>query len=263
MAWKEPSRWVCAASALAGGLLAAVPARGQQPVGIELGVQYWQSELHAVVRADESIASGSDVDIESNLGLNGDKKLFVPYARLGNLYLDYLQNTYKGSQILTEDITSSGETFTTGTLVDSRLDLRMLSAYYVISLTPQQSSYFGPLIGLKYARIEQRIGSDYASASARLTAPLPVGGAEARVGIGGFAQITAQFAGYSFAQPLFGAEAYLLEYQVEAALRLSNISAGIGYRYFKLNVKAKAHHSDEMEFGLRLRGGFVSASLVF
>lgn len=254
-------------TAAAAVLLAGAPPAPGESAGFELGVQAWRSDANLEFRSDLASRSGSDIDMGSTLGLDTSAILFVPYARMGGLYVDYLQKKYEGSETLTADLNFRGQSFVAGTPVDSSMDLMMVSAYYTILLgEPSKGaavSDFGPTIGLKYLRCNGRISSDVVSAKADLSAPVPVFGAQARVAIADSVQLTGQFVWLKLGYPLFNAEAFVLDGQVGASLILSNLSAGIGYHYFKADVKANVGNSDEIEMNMDMSGWFVSASLVF
>jgi hypothetical protein len=252
------------AAAFGGVLLAGRAARGEG-IGIELGVQYWRCELKLNMEANEAGVPGTNLSLAS-LDLDPTKDLFVPYVRLGGLYVDYLQNTYKGSTVLGGDMAFAGQPFAGGTYIDSSVKIQELSAYYVFNIVPPSAksvSDFGPLFGLKYARYEGRIESDYASATTRLTAPVPVTGAQARIALADFLQLSTHIAWFQLSEPLFGVKTRLLEYHGDLAARYANGAAGIGYRYYKHDAKANAGDDDEIEFGVKQRGWYVFASLSF
>jgi hypothetical protein len=253
-------------AAAPGGAWAAA-AQAAQPLGFEIGVRGWRSDLTFGGHVDGESLPGSGLD-NGTFGLDGGQLVPVPYVRLGGLgnYLlvDYFQRKYDGSTTLEADLAMSGTLFAAGTAVKTHLDLQIVSGYYNYALTdPNGSFQAGILAGVKYCRIESGVGSDAASASMRMVVPAPVAGTLIRLTLMDGLEITGQMDGLQLPESIIGTKVVVFEWMVEVAAKMGYVTAGIGYSYSKCAFTANGGKSDEMEFDMKIDGPYVVVALVF
>jgi hypothetical protein len=262
-----PAKGVVVAAALALLAGAARPALGQ--TGMEIGLHGWRSDMSISMRSDKNGLAGTTVS-DGALGMDTSQLLLNPYARFGAignaLSVDYWWNKYEGSGILSETVNFRGVTFAAGTPVNSSLDCKMLSLYWLVSLTssaPGTSTSVGPVIGFKYGRLDSHLDSDTLSAKASMTIPVPVAGFEARFGLGEGVQIGGMIDYFNTPWNYFGADARIFEYQFDVGYKSSSLYAGVGYRYSKQDVTSDVGKDDEIRFNMNIKGWFAAAALSF
>jgi len=176
--------WLLAAATL--GALAASTAAVAQENGarrerasIVLGTFITDRDTSA--RLDSDSGSGSDIDLEDDLGLEGSTTV----ARLGGYWwlnerhrfdAAYFDLSRDASKRLEETIEFGDETYTISTVVNVKSDLTVVKADYTFAMLNRDRGYLGITGGLYVSQttLELSVANLSTSEEQDITAPLPV-----------------------------------------------------------------------------------------
>jgi hypothetical protein len=163
------------------------------PVGaFEIGARgyYWFPVFKADMKSDGAGLSGTDVNLQDNLGVGTKAFPAVEvFAGLGrsHLGLTYTPIEYSGSTRLAVPINFDGKPFAAGTNVDSDLKLRMLDLEYRFTALNMENIMAGfslDAIGqLKYIDGEAKIAAPGVVGKQSVQIPIPMVGVGAHVGL--------------------------------------------------------------------------------
>jgi hypothetical protein len=165
------------------------------PVGaFEIGARgyYWFPGFKADMKSDSDAKPGNDINLKDNLDFG--TKAFPSVEVFGGLGrshvgLTYTPIAYSASTVLTQPINFSGQTFATGTSVDSDLKLRMLDLEYRFTAINMENILAGfslDAIGqLKYIDGEAKIAAPALGLEAKQSVqlPIPMVGVGAHIGL--------------------------------------------------------------------------------
>ena len=176
--------WLLAAATL-GALVASVGAGAQENgarrerASILLGTFLTDRDTSA--RLDSNSGSGSDVDLEDDLGLEGSTNV----ARLGGYWWlndrhrfdgSYFDLSRNASKRLEKTIDFGDETYTISTVVNVNSDLTVVKADYTFAMLSRDRGYLGITGGLYVSQttLELSVANSSTSEEQDVTAPLPV-----------------------------------------------------------------------------------------
>ncbi|MDP1991819.1 MAG: hypothetical protein Q8K00_12455 [Syntrophales bacterium] len=185
----KQSKWIAVFFTLASFFCFAMPVGA-----FEIGARglYWFPSFKADIRVDDSGVTGDTMNLKDTLGVEDESfpsfELFVGNGR-HHLNVAYTPIDYSGSTLLTQKITFNGQTFATGTKVDTNLQLKMFDLEYRYTFLDTENILAGfslDLIGqIKYIDGEAKInapasktGSDFS-----FRAPMPMVGLGTHIGI--------------------------------------------------------------------------------
>jgi len=232
----------------------------------------WQAEITGDIRVDDNGVGGSNLDVDSTLGLD-DKEDFDEFQAtlglplLGKFNFQYLTGDYTGSRVLSSDITYAGTTYTASSEIHTMLDFKSYTLLWQVGAsTPGimgASVGAGGLAGLKYFQIETTVDDDFGNhQDVNIRAPVPVVGAYVRTGLASFLTLEAQVHGLkvpgSIGQGLTG-----MFYDATVAIdaKISTFYAGIGYRIFHFEVKYE--NGEDVDANVEMKGIFFEVGLSF
>ena len=239
-----------------------------------IGFRYrrWKADLNGDARADDAGFTGTEIDVESILGIdqglgidNFSVWLGVPGS--ARLYLDYWEADFTGEHLLAQDITFSGTTFLAGSLVDTSLEWKSITALIELDLLiPFGDTPLGlrlsPGIGGRLMSLNGILESSGVEASAELKGPLPVLSGSAELYFAKFASVEMRLEGFG----INDFQGFRGKYwDLTLALRggYAGAFAGLGYRMFTIKIEDERADVDEIEIELGIDGLFVEVGFRF
>lgn len=243
-------RFVSSMAAVASSMVAtAMPAAAQDGQYTRergsLAFAAFITDRQTTTRLDSDTGTGSDIDLERELGLEGSTTVF----RLGGNFwlgerhrfdLSAFDLSRTASRRIDETIVFGDQTFDVDTMVDTESDLTIWKTDYTYAVFNRDRGYLGLTGGLYIARIklalsEAMLGN---AESEGLTAPLPL------VGLRGEYYLTERFALRGVAQ-WFNIDAgdvsgSLRDFYIAGDYRLGRRwSAGLAYNEVTMNITAE------------------------
>ncbi len=253
--------WLVLAAVVVG--LAASPASAQMLV--ELEARYWLPDLDASMKVDDDSLPGTDIDLEEDLGLDGEEapegRLTIRTGVVSRLRLAYTRLRFEADETLSRTIRFGGETFAAGQTVASEVEMHYGRVGWLWQpLTIPGLLRFGPLFEVKgfwvEASIETRGAGPTASETERFPLALPTVGLALDLSPHPMIHLFAEASGV----PL-GDLGHVVD--AEAGLRLTPLpllAISAGYRIFDVRI---GEDDDDDMAELTLFGPFVGASLRF
>ncbi len=247
--------------AVAALLAAASPAFALP--GFEAGVRgyYWFPDLSAKVQTFTGPTAGTKFDAKDDLGIK-DKNFPAgeAFLRFGRFHLraGYTPVSYDAEKVLTQTIVFDGQTYSGGTDVISKLDLKMLDGEFQFDLLRPDlvaaSFNLGLILKVKYVDGTVELTSATTTEKRDFKAPIPMVGLAAGVGfLKNVVRADARVAGLAYSGN------HLYEGDVFASIvpfpffRIQG-----GYRYIDLKVD-----DDDIVAELKLKGPYAGAQLSF
>lgn len=164
-------------------LAVAAPATAQDDPRFSIGLGAFFTDRDSQTRIDGETGTGTDVDLESDLGLEKSDTVFRidAYWRFANKHrLDFsaFDLSRSASKLIEKDITWDDTTFPISTQLDAQLDLAIYKVGYTWMFLKRDRSFLGATVGLYVADIGASLSASNSGAreSSDLTAPLPVAG---------------------------------------------------------------------------------------
>ena len=230
---------------------------------VELGVRayYWLPGLNGDVRDGSGSASGTKLDLESDIGMDRESYPMIEFfAGFGDHHLSftYYRAEYSGSESLKEDVVFGDTTYLEGTEVDSKLEYTVMDFVYQWDAIDLENFLAGASLGLvgkvKYFDITAGLESDGDSAEADISVPIPMIGANLHVGIlADIIEARLQVTGIGYSGnsvvEFLGDVSY-------TPFPFMDIHAG--YRSFSMNVDV-----DDVEANLLTAGPYVALTISF
>ena len=162
--------------------LSSVAAAQTDPrFSVGLGVFFTDRDSHT--RIDGETGSGSDVDLESDLGLDKSDSVFRVdaywrFAEKHRFDFSAFDLSRSASRQIDRDITWNDTTYPVNTQLDTELDLSIYKVAYTWMFLKRERSFLGATIGLYVADIGASLSTTAGGSreSSDFTAPLPVVG---------------------------------------------------------------------------------------
>lgn len=157
-------------------------AAAQEAPRFSIGLGAFFTDRDSKTRIDGETGSGTDVDLESDLGLDKSDTVFRldaywRFAERHRLDVSAFDLSRSASKLIERDITWDDTTFPISTQLDAQLDLAIYKIAYTWMFLTRERSFLGATAGLYVADISARLAAaSGARESNDLTAPLPVVG---------------------------------------------------------------------------------------
>lgn len=247
------------------------------PTGIlfgsdSVGAAYrlWFAEMEGDLQASDTGVPGTLIDVSSDLDLGRETVhelsawLNIPF--LGNLRGGWWSASFEGSETLTSSVAFSGTTFTSGTEVDTTMDLDVSTLMLDFDL-------LSPNIGGTGFEIALQIGGKYISASGELESStvsakevirggIPVVGARITVDLASTFRVNLEANGLGFERD--DIELRFVDAVLEIAwspLPLLNI--GAGWHTVQLLAQDDSSTRTDVEIDLEIGGPYLSVGVRF
>jgi len=221
----------------------------------EVGVvgYYEFPEFTGTLRVDQGGVVGTDIDVEDELNM-GDESYPAVEAFFGmgshHVRVKYTKADYSGENNIPRTINYKGQTYLSGTFVESELNFTMIDAEYQYDLIDLENILAGFSVGLigkiKYIDGETRLRATSAGLdeSETFTAPIPMVGVGLHVGIlADILEARAKAAGIAYSDSTF--------YEGMAEVTVTPfpfIDIHGGYRYMKLDLDDFSDIYADVEF---------------
>jgi hypothetical protein len=230
---------------------------------VELGVRayYWLPDLSGDVSYDSGSDSGSELDLEDDIGLERESYPMIEiFAGFGDHHLSftYYKADYSGSETLDEDIVFGDTSYLSGTDVDSKLEYTVMDFVYQWDIIDLENLLAGGSLGLvgkvKYFDVTASLEGNGDSGEAEIGVPIPMVGANLHVGIlADMLEARLQVTGIGYSGnsvvEFLGDVSY-------TPFPFMDIHAG--YRSFSINVDV-----DDVEANLLTAGPYVALTIGF
>jgi hypothetical protein len=235
-------------------------AQETEKYNILLEGRYWYPKLNSTVKIVEN-QIGTDINLVDDLGFDAEKgfgegRLQVKVWQYHKFNLSYLPMKWEGDKVISRNIQFSGQTYPTGTKVQSEMDIKMFKGGY-------EYEFFGGWLGFFAATLDVLV----ADAGIRLKAPgpgldqkehrtvaIPMIGLNSRQHLGKYLDLTAKISGLPAGQ-------YGYIYDLDGSLDINPfqyVGISLGYRF--MGVKAK--YEDNL-VQIQLKGPFASINIRF
>ena len=250
-------------------LAAAAPAAAQDET-FGFRVREWYARMSGTAESQQSGASFSQVDLANDLGL-GDRswtpelQAYVRFPLVGRFSAGWWRFHETGSEILTEDVTFAGETFTVSSQVDSQftLDVGYLDYEFVfpsIPLGDLAKVEFGVKLGARVMRGAATITDDTQTAHDNGVFGLPTLGAHAAVRLFDLVRTEVEVVGLVFKYSNY--EVHYLDVFAEATIEpLPFMFVGAGYKVAEVNVQKRGSDSFHVDIGIS--GFYITVGVMF
>jgi hypothetical protein len=156
-------------------------ANAQNDPRFSIGLGAFFTDRDSQTRIDGEADSGTDVDLESDLGLEKSDTVFRidaywRFAEKHRFDFSAFDLSRSASKQIEKDITWNDTTFPINTRLDAELDLAIYKAAYTWMFLKRERSFLGATLGLYIADIGATLSSSASGSreASDLTAPLPV-----------------------------------------------------------------------------------------
>lgn len=183
-----------------------------------------------------------EIDLESTLGLDDNETVwqFDGSYRIGNYHqveFGYYELGRAATTTLDSDLSSRGETFAAGAVVNSRSSARIAKVAYSYSLMRDAQKELGVTAGLHMTKAETEISEPETGqiTSSNLSTPLPVIGLFGSVAVGQKMQLEGKVSVFRMDFDIYEGS---LNYVYLGLLRSlgQHGSVGIGYNYYSMTL---------------------------
>jgi len=227
---------------------------------LEIEGRYWKPKLDSTVKVVEN-AIGNEFKLVDDLGFDsqkdtGEVRLQIKFAKKHKFNFSYLPLKWDADKIVTRTIEFSGQTYTVGTRVQSKLELNFYKVGYEYDFLVGKIGFLGGAIDVLVAnaRVELKAPALAIDEKEDKTIPIPMIGLIGRVYPIKWVNLTAKVSGL----PL-GSYGHVIE--AEASLNVNPIKyVGIsgGYRYFETKFQ---YENNSLNF--KLDGPFAALMIRF
>lgn len=214
--------------------------------GFEFRVGAFRNSVDTTIRKDGSDGSPSrEIDVEDILGVDDQRSVMQvdAIARINpfhRLEFGHFELGRHSSTTLATDITFGDETFTAGTVVDTRVETRVSRISYGFSLMNDAQKELGVMGGVHVSRakIDMSSGETGQTERSEITAPLPVVGVYGHVFLGDKMLLAARL--HVFRMQFDNYEGSL-NYAYLGLQRFfgDNFGVGLGYNYYSMNLDSR------------------------
>ena len=212
----------------------------------DLRIGAFRDSISTTVARDTSDGvPGFETDIEDFLGAPDEKTVLQVDAtvRLGHyhrLEFGYFELGRNSTTTLSDDLSFGDELFPAGTIVDTRVDARILRAGYSYSLIRDAQKELAVMAGVHFAKFEADISSNQTGQTERSSAgtPLPVIGAQASIFLNDRTTIGAKVQVFrtDFDRYKGSLNYALLDIQHRVT---DAISIGLGYNFYGMKLSSR------------------------
>lgn len=238
---------------------AAMTSAGDETIGVRY--RYWLAGIDGKFTASDTGVPGTNIDVESDLDLGEEAVpelgawLHIPF--LGHFRGTWWKGEFEGSETLTANVTFSGTTFTTGTPVNSTIDLDIATVVWDIGLISPEIAGTGfelaLQIGAKYMVAGAEIESSALTANEKVRGGVPVVGARFAVHLTDSFNIEAEASGLAVDRS--GIEITFVDASLEATYDIiGGVYFGAGYRLVQLLAKDDDATRSDVEIDISIEG---------
>lgn len=212
----------------------------------DLRISAFQDSISTKVARDTSDGvPGFETDIEDFLGAPDEETVLQIDAtvRLGNyhrLEFGYFELGRNSTTTLSRDLIFGDEVFPAGTIVDTRVDARIIRAGYSYSLMRDAQKELGIMVGVHFADFEAELSADATGQAERSSAgtPLPVIGAHGSIFLNDKTTIGAKL--QIFRTDFDRYEGSLNFASLDIQYRITDaISVGLGYNFYGMKLSSR------------------------
>jgi hypothetical protein len=234
----------------------------------------WRAELDGDFRSSDNGLAGSEVDVHGNADLSEEQDLNELAAKLvlpmvGQVNLQYFFGAFEGDSTLSTDVTFGTAAFTAGTPVEAETEWKIWSILweYGPGGGPAQGNPmtgFALQAGFKYVDIHLELASAALSEDATVKGWLPAFGVHYRQAVMRWAAVEIEV--NSLFTDLFsygGLDGTYLDAAVQVQVVYSGFYAGIGHRWFRIDVTDDKTDADETAADLKLDGFFIEVGIKY
>ena len=239
-----------------------------------IGFRYrrWKADLKGDARVDGDGITGTEFDIDSALGIDqglgiNNYSAWFGAPETARIYLDYWDADFTGDHILSQDLTYSGSTFTSGSLVETSLQWTSIAANIELGIiVPFGDTPLGlrlsPGIGGRFLSLKGILETTGLEESAAVRGTLPVLSGSAEVYFAEFASAEIRLEGFKI-NDLNGFSGSYLDLTFALRGGYAGAYAGLGYRMFTLDLEDEREDVDKIEIELKIDGLFVEVGYRF
>jgi len=222
----------------------AGPAYGEQ-FNFELRGAYWNSSLESTVKADSGSIKGTNINVVSDLGLDGNKglpfgQLTLKFAERHKIVADYIALSYSGDKVVNQSLVFNGVSYAVSSRVSSTLDLKSAKFGYEYDIARGDAGYLAFKLAANYVYANASIVTANAlSNSVAMDAWAPVIGLSGRISPIKMVSLTLDVAGIAFDKSSVTDGAIYLDINP-----LPNIGFSVGWRTIKIVVDVEGKKAD-------------------
>jgi hypothetical protein len=249
-------------------VLALAPLAQDESVGARWRV--WKAEIDGHIQGQGDALPSSDIDVARELGLddeeNGNElQVYVNVPFFGRLYAGYWWIDFDGSQVLSRTITFADRSFTSGTRVDTELELDMYYLTYEFPLpiplgTDDFNLSVGFQIGARALLVDASIQSSLFSAQDSGGTGIPVLGVHGILQLTSYVRVELELAGLAASY----ADTSLRYFDgfAEVVGQIGPVFAGVGYKWASVDLEDERGDVD-LEVDVELDGFYLTAGARF
>jgi hypothetical protein len=269
-------RFATAPAALLLALAFASEAGAQQSSGLGQGIgahaRRWAAKMDGDITVDNNGTTGTGMDVHSDLGLTesenlNDIGLTFTFPMLGHVNLQYFWGDYQAVSTPSQNLTYAGTTFAAGTPITTDLGFKVWSLLFEQPMPGPAAFGLGSFTlegGFKFIRIDTEITDGVQTQSAALNGFFPVLGVHAKVPFSKLIAVEMDLNGIFLSGIAGGGfDGTFWDSAVTLQATVSYFYAGVGYRWFKLNVTDKNGTIDRFDASLNVKGFFLEVGLKF
>jgi len=226
----------------------------------ELEGRYWKPKLDSTIKiVDDDI--GTDIKLVDDLGFE-EKKDFgevrgqIKFFGKHKFNFSYLPLKWDGDNILTETIEFDGQTYTAGTRVQSKLEMKMFKGGYEYDLIASRYGFLGFTFDVLLADTFVQLKAPALALDEKYdaTVPIPMIGLSGRVIPIKWVSVTGKISGLPM-----GGVGYILD--AEASLDINPVKyvgISVGYRFLRMDLEYDDNKAD-----FKLDGPFAALKVRF
>jgi hypothetical protein len=239
-----------------------------ETIGVRL--REWYVTLNGRIESDTDLLDGTNIDLDSTLGLDDretahEVQAYLGIPVLGNFYAGWWFVEFEGTEVLSRTISFADVSFTAATTVETvfNLDVWYLSYEFslpTLPLAPDTWLDWGVLAGVRVIRAEGEIASTGLEASDNGAVGLPVLGLHGVLQVTPFVRAEAELMGLAFSSGTRSGR--YVEAYMEVVGQIGPFFAGVGYKWVDLRLKDEGGDAD-FSIDLALDGAYLTAGLRF
>lgn len=226
----------------------------------ELEGRYWKPKLDSTVKIVENDI-GTDVKLVDDLGFDekedfGEARGQVKFFGKHKFNFSYLPLKWDADTTLTRTIEFNGQTYTAGTRVQSKLEMKMFKGGYEYDLIANRFGFLGFTLDVLLTDfyMEMKAPSMALDEKYDATVPIPMIGLSGRVIPIKWVSVTGKISGLPM-----GKYGYILD--AEASLDINPVKyvgISVGYRFLKMDLEYDDNKAD-----FKLDGPFAALKVRF
>lgn len=233
---------------------------------VELSIGGFITELSAQVEVQSASGLGTTVDLENALGLEESLQLLriwgtVAVGERHRLSLDYVDLTRSATKQIASDIEVGDQILTSGTVVDSTLELQLFNLNYAYSILYDDRMDIALTVGIHALRTRIELeGRNAGGETESFTLPIPLPGIRTNFALTPSLflrqNLEVLYLRYANFQGLMLDLTISLEYQA-----FEHVGFGIGYNTMQIKMKMEEESMPAVDFDGRFEFEFAGLLL--